>query len=90
VRHNEAQRIIAFAEQKLHHLDGEAAFEKLFENYIDPPKPQNRLDISVLTCSAIVAVLVGLDLDFTSPKRAAELVASRLRWAAGCIIVHIF
>jgi hypothetical protein len=31
--------------------------------------------------SAILAVLVGLDFDFSCPSRAAEMVASRLRWA---------
>ena len=38
----------------------------------------------VLTYSAILGVLAIINMDFTSPTRAAALVASRLRWAVDC------
>jgi hypothetical protein len=85
-RLNDAEAIIEFAEKKLHHLHSTGGFRRLFiedqalKNYIDTKGPKDFL----LSCSAILGVLAVLDMDFTAPSNAAELVASRLRWAAGC------
>lgn len=79
-----ATRIIRFAEVKLHHRHREGGFRKLFTGSNHALHQQLKNPDFILTCSAIIGVLAVLDLDFTSPKRAAELVASRLRWAAGC------
>ena len=84
LKHDEAERIIKFAEEKLCHLDDSSVEEFLshLTNYISKlrrgRKPKEDF---IQACSAILAVLVGLDFDFTSPSRAADLVASRLRWA---------
>ena len=79
-----AARIIRFAEIKLHHCHQDGGFRNLFTGTnLTLQKEKKDLDF-ILTCSAILGVLAVLDLDFTSPKRAADLVASRLRWAAGC------
>jgi hypothetical protein len=75
----DAESIIEFAEKKLHHLHEIGGFRLLFiDNHTKKPSD------FLLSCAAIVGVLAVLDMDFTSPTRAAELVASRLRWAAGC------
>jgi hypothetical protein len=88
MRHDEAQRLIKFAEGKLHHLKNQDAFERIFEEYDENPQRREEYqeipESCIRTCYAILAVLVGLDFDFTSPIRAADLVASRLRWALGC------
>jgi hypothetical protein len=78
----QAERILRFAEVKLHHRHQEGGFRNLFKG--TNLATQKKDTDFVLTCSAILGVLAVLDLDFTSPKRAADLVASRLRWAAGC------
>jgi hypothetical protein len=86
-RRAEAQRIIRFAEKKLHHCDSKGGFTNLIKRYVNFPHQERRPNASedfIQTCSAILAVLVGLEFDLTAPKRAADLVASRLRWAAGC------
>jgi len=81
-RCEEAQRLI-----ELHHTQDRHAFEAKFEDYEQTEKRletfASREDF-IQTCSAILAVLVGLDCDFSAPQRAADLVASRLRWALGC------
>lgn len=80
-RRDQVRKIIRFAENKLHHCDSIGGFKDLIE------KNFTRKHVSeeyILTCSAILAVLIGLEFDLAAPKIAAELVASRLRWAAGC------
>lgn len=82
---NEAQRIIGLAQYKLHHQNNNEAFENLIlDTYHGKTASAKSKEEAILTSSAIVAVLVGLDLDFSAPKLASELVASRLRWAVGC------
>jgi hypothetical protein len=86
-RRMEGRKIIRFAENKLHQCNPDGGFYKLMDQYINYSRafgqPKSTEEY-ILTCSAILAVLLGLDLDLTSPQRAADLVASRLRWAAGC------
>lgn len=58
------------------------AFGATMANYVEGKKePGNVREDLIQASSAVLAVLVGLDFDFTCPSRAAELVASRLRWA---------
>jgi hypothetical protein len=74
-----ADDIIQFAALKLHQCYDKGGFVALFDN-----ATQGLKDKRTLTFSAILGVLAILNLDFASPKWSAELVASRLRWAAGC------
>jgi len=83
-----ADAIVQFAALKLHQCHGKGGFSALFNNTPGPaqrnPYSETELNDRTLAFSAILGVLVILNLDFASPKMAAELVASRLRWAAGC------
>lgn len=80
----QAEQILRFAEVKLHHRHQDGGFRTLFIGTSLTLATRKKDPSFILTCSAILGVLAVLDLDFTSPKRAADLVASRLRWAAGC------
>jgi len=82
-----ADRIIQFVALKLHQCGDIGGFTELFQDRKNSgPKRNNEKQVEkrILTFSAILGVLVVLNLDFASPKMSAELVASRLRWAAGC------
>lgn len=82
----DASNLITVAENKLHQQHSRRRFLDLFE--YDRKKEFTGLasdkEEFILTCSAILGVLAIIHLDFTSPKRAEDLVASRLRWALGC------
>ena len=81
-----ADQIITIAMNKLHQAESQKDFRDLFQ-ILPTLLREMRTDqkeIHVLTCSAILGILAVIDLDFTSPKRTADLVASRLRWAVGC------
>lgn len=77
--------LVTAAEIKLHQSESRDSFRQLF---VSPRKIEERKETEgeefILTCSAILAVLAVINLDFTSPKHAENLVASRLRWAIGC------
>jgi hypothetical protein len=73
----DAGTLITAAENKLHQQQSRNGFLEFF-------KSNRRNEEFILTCSAILGVLAVIHLDFTSPKRAEDLVASRLRWAVGC------
>ena len=78
--------IVTAAENKLHQHCSRKGYERLFQgresekNWLDKEWREKY----ILTCSAVLGVLAVIHLDFASPKRAAELVASRLRCAVGC------
>ena len=82
----DASNLITIAENKLHNQHSRRQFLNLFRR--DRAKELTNLSSDredfILTCSAIIGVLAIIHLDFTSPKRAEDLVASRLRWAVGC------
>lgn len=85
-RYKDTDQIITLAMNKLHQMNLNGGFRELFT--IPFAQISNKLSSEkekyILTCSAILGVLAIIDLDFSSPKRAATLVASRLRWAVGC------
>jgi hypothetical protein len=84
-RRRDANEIISAAQEKLHHKGLRGGFVKMFSDMVDSRQQKEQTDEDfVLTCSAIIGVLAILNLDFSAPKRAANLVASRLRWALGC------
>jgi hypothetical protein len=84
-RRRDANKIISAAQDKLHHKGLQGGFAKMFTDMVDSRQQKEPTDEDfVLTCSAIIGVLAILNLDFSAPKRAANLVASRLRWALGC------
>ena len=89
---NDACRLITFAENKLHQKRSRNDFRKLFghNQKTELTRETSEEEDFILTCSAILAVLAVIDLDFTSPKRAEDLVASRLRWAIGCDIKRTY
>jgi hypothetical protein len=77
--------IVTAAENRLHQQNSRKGYMKLFQNDKSPElQTARQREAFILTCSAILGVLAVLHLDFTSPKRAADLVASRLRWVVGC------
>jgi len=81
---SEKEQIIHIVQEKLCHIAQGTVetFRVSMVNYNDGKKePANLREDLIQASSAILAVLVGLDFDFTCPSRAAELVASRLRWA---------
>lgn len=82
----EANSIITAAENRLHHRESKGGFAAMFRLSARDEKSLSAADLedNVLTCSAILGVLAIINMDFTSPKRASALVASRLRWAVGC------
>jgi hypothetical protein len=79
----DASNLITVAENKLHHKHSRSGFLDLFGCARKVEEPSEKEEF-ILTCSAILGVLAVIHLDFTSPKRAEDLVASRLRWAVGC------
>jgi hypothetical protein len=81
-----ANNIITLAEVKLHNIPTEDGFDTKFKALIDPDQKLQLFseEERILTCSAIIGILAIINLDFFAPKRAAALVASRLRWALGC------
>lgn len=85
-RHKVADQIITLAMNKLHQTDSMSSFQARFKTPAALISQMQSFDQEeyILTCSAILGVLAIIDLDFSSPKRAAVLVASRLRWAVGC------
>lgn len=82
----DAMSIVTAAENKLHQQSSRKGYQNLFQISERDTKWLDKewKETYILTCSAILGVLAIIHLDFASPKRAAELVASRLRWAAGC------
>jgi hypothetical protein len=80
-RFRNASNLITLAENKLHHRGSRRGFLSLFASN---EEFKSEKEDFILTCSAILGVLAVIHLDFTSPKRAEDLVASRLRWAVGC------
>lgn len=83
-RRGEKEAIIHLVQEKLCHIRHGTVedFRKEIVNYVRGgiQNPNIREDL-IQAASAILAILVGLDFDFTYPSRAVELVASRLRWA---------
>jgi hypothetical protein len=82
----EKERLILMVQEKLCHITQGTVddFRITMGNYVcegGRREPNSIRESLIEASSAILAVLVGLDLDFTCPSRAAELVASRLRWA---------
>jgi len=71
---------------KLHGMDSWDSFRERFQDLptLIRKMGADEKEIYVLTCSALLGVLAVIDLDFTSPKRTANLVASRLRRGVGC------
>ena len=79
-----ANEIISLIKNKLHNKGGFIdILKKIANNTIQEPQSCEKEEF-ILTCSAIIGVLAIINLDFFAPKRAADLVASRLRWALGC------
>ena len=81
-----AVSIVTAAENRLHQQNSRKGYMKLFQNdeSAGVRHTARQREAFILTCSAILGVLAVIHLDFTSPKRAADLVASRLRWVVGC------
>ena len=94
VRLDEKLKIIYFIQEKLchiregtvedfrQHMVAYATKDEILKQHGQDGAEEDRVrEDMIQASSAILAVLVGLDFDFTCPSRAAELVASRLRWA---------
>jgi hypothetical protein len=83
-RMTEKEQIIHMVQEKLCHITqcSVETFRATMANYVEGKKDSGSVSEDLIQASsAVLAVLVGLDFDFTCPSRAAELVASRLRWA---------
>lgn len=81
-RLREKDRIIQLVQEKLCHID--CATVQDFKERMVTCTSGGGGDVTediIQASSAVLAVLVGLDFDFTAPSRAVDLVASRLRWA---------
>jgi len=80
-RLREKDRIIQLVQEKLCHIDGATVetFRERMATYVSAGG--DLTEDMIQAGSALLAVLVGLDFDFTAPSRAVDLVASRLRWA---------
>ena len=77
----EMKQIIQMVQEKLCHVNAGTVDDFKFA-MVTSIKCDNELRRALnQASSALLAVLVGLDFDFTCPTPAADLVASRLRWA---------
>ena len=77
----EMKNIIQMAQEKLCHVSAGTVDDFKFAMVKSTKRDNEVREALIQASSALLAVLVGLDFDFTCPSRAADLVASRLRWA---------